>query len=312
MPFSPDQLAYAGALFELQVYRSDGQAYENLFVRVMTRAEPEFRPIKPRGPHGDKKNDGYCAAASKYYQVYAPENHSAKNASEAVSKIETDFAGLKSYWDVEAPVREYRFVINDKFKGTFPDVETTLLRIKNLHGLTVCGPFLNKDLVQIFEQLNDHNIIAIVGHLPVAEEITDLDYSMFTVVLNHIIETAGPITPEGFLRVPDFSEKIRLNRISKHVAQLLETGNLQSGAVEAFFNGHGNFSKTAIRDQLARIYTELRERIGQSSTSGDVIFFGLLDAVIPGVRQRHVQDAAIVLLAYFFESCDIYEDPNLL
>ena len=38
----------------------------------------------------------------------------------------------------------------------------------------------------------------------------------------------------------------------------------------------------------------------------------LLDAITPQPALKRQQDAAIVLLSYFFETCDIYEDPNLL
>src|ERR1051326_3009735 len=316
MSFSPDQLAYADILLELQIRRADGQAYEDLFVRVMTRRHPEFRPVKPQGKHGDKRNDGYCASKGVYYQVYAPENHSAKDMVATVEKIETDFDGLKSYWGKDAPVQEYHFVINDKLKGTYPAVETALLKIKSKHSLSHCAPFLAKDLMRVFSELSERDVIAIVGHIPADDDISDLDYSIFTDVLSHIIKDSQAITPDAVLRVPDFSEKIQLNRISPNVARLLETGNLQSGAVEAFFNSHGTFSKTAIRDKLAEVYGELRDTIGREIGSnvhrGDMIFFGLLDLITPQPPQKPAKDAAVVPLSYFFETCDIYEDPNLV
>lgn len=40
----------------------------------------------------------------------------------------------------------------------------------------------------------------------------------------------------------------------------------------------------------------------------DLVFFDILDSITPGQSKR-TQDAAIVLMAYFFESCDIFEDP---
>lgn len=312
MPFSPNQLAYADALFRLKIYSSDGQVYEDLFVRVMSCKEEDFRPVKPHGPHGDKKNDGYCGSAGKYYQVHAPEQHMPDQIVATVKKIEDDFEGLKTYWDTLAPVEEYYFVLNDKFKGTYPAIEATFLRLKTKYGLRKCEPLLSKNLVQSFQQLSERDVIGIIGHIPTPSEIADLDFSVFTDVLSHIIKNSVAITPQAFLRVPDFSEKIRLNRISKHVAQLLETGNLQSGAVEGFFDSHGGFSKTAIRDELARIYADLRKKMEPTEGSADVIFFGLLERILPPSTGQSAQQAGIVLLSYFFETCDIYEDPNLL
>jgi len=41
----------------------------------------------------------------------------------------------------------------------------------------------------------------------------------------------------------------------------------------------------------------------------NLIFFDVLNSVVPDNSKR-TQDAALVLMAYFFESCDIFEDPN--
>ena len=42
---------------------------------------------------------------------------------------------------------------------------------------------------------------------------------------------------------------------------------------------------------------------------GDRVFFLLLNDIVPGATKQ-VQDAAIVLIAYFFEKCDVFEDPS--
>lgn len=315
MDLSPEQLAYADKLFKLRVLSSDGQAYENLFVEVMTLHDPTFRPVKPQGPIGDRKNDGYSSARGAFHQVYAPE-HAEENVTTAVKKLEADFAGLLAFWNTICPVREFRFVLNDKFKGTYPPIEAALLKLKTTHNLPECCPFLNKDLMRVFGTLNARDVIGVTGHLPSAEAIPDLDYSVFTDVLRHVITSSPALVPAEILRAPDFSEKIAVNKISPAVSALLTAGNLQSGAVESFFGSNSGFSKKAVRDKLAEHYVTLRNRLdGAAATepsSGDLIFFGLLEAVTPAARSEKWQGAAIVLLGYFFESCDIYEDPNLV
>ena len=46
-------------IFKNRILESDGQAYEDFFVEVMTKLNPNFEPIKPQGQIGDKKNDGF-------------------------------------------------------------------------------------------------------------------------------------------------------------------------------------------------------------------------------------------------------------
>jgi hypothetical protein len=98
VPLSADQFAYADKLFKLRILSSDGQAYENLFVEVMTLRDPKFRPVKPQGKIGDQKNDGYCSPTGAYHQVYAPENAD-DSPSKTITKIANDFTGLTTHWN---------------------------------------------------------------------------------------------------------------------------------------------------------------------------------------------------------------------
>ncbi len=291
-----------------------GQAYEDFFVEVMTLGDPDFRPVKPQGSLGDKKNDGFSGPNGKYFQVYAPEDLES-NITKAEKKLETDFKGLLEFWNSLSPVQEFYYVLNDRFQGAYPTIEAQLLKLKQTHGLRECRPFLNSDLMRAIRNLADRELIRLVGQLPSPEDIADLDYGVFTDVLRHVISNGKPISPDAILRVPDFKEKLHLNKISSNVAALFESGNLQSGAVEGFFASHGDFSKMAIRDRLAQLYIEARENLRSGTTQGalqgDLIFFALLDRLSPRPLTKHTQDAAIVLMSYFFETCDIYEDPSL-
>jgi hypothetical protein len=91
-----EERALARIIFHKKVLASDGQAYEDLFVAIMQKACKEFRPVKPQGTLGDRKNDGYDPTTGHYYQVFAPEDAS-KSTAAAVAKLKADFAGLMVY-----------------------------------------------------------------------------------------------------------------------------------------------------------------------------------------------------------------------
>jgi hypothetical protein len=311
VPLSPEQLLIADRLVELRVLKADGSAYEDFFVEVMSLRYSDFRPVKPQGNLGDRKNDGYREKAGVYYQVYAPEVPG-QNVSTAVRKIKEDFTGLKEFWNSLCPITGFNFVFNDKFQGANPTIEATLLQLKADHKLADCRCFLAKDLANEISELSERNLLKITGILPSAETLGNLDFGVFTEVLRYVIENAKPLSQGALLTVPDFADKIRLNGISETVAALLTTANLQSGAVEKFFAGHGAFSKPVVRNKLAQIYSDVRNAIlseNSGASSGDLIFFALLEAILPQPATKRSQDAAMVLLSYFFESCDIYEDP---
>jgi hypothetical protein len=63
--------AIARKFFKNRILEADGQAFQDLFNRIMSVAIPGFKPIKPHGNIGDRKNDGYVEATQTYYQCSA-------------------------------------------------------------------------------------------------------------------------------------------------------------------------------------------------------------------------------------------------
>lgn len=179
--------AFARNMFRLRVHESDGQAYQNLFVRVMQNAFPTFRPVRAHGQIGDKKNDGYDSSSGTYYQVYAPEDVR-KTSGEMIKKLKGDFSGLKAFWDDVYKVRQFFFVVNDKYRGVSPNVEKQLFLIQDQHKLVAAAPLLAKDLESTLFSLKDDIIVSIVGHVPAIEPSDFLFLSGFTYFLGAWIE----------------------------------------------------------------------------------------------------------------------------
>jgi len=310
---SREELHYAMVMFKLRVHECDGQAYEDLFVSVIGKRYPRFKPVKPHGNTGDRKNDGYIADTGSYFQVYAPENAS-RNIVHAIEKAKVDFEGLKAYWEKIAPLKEFRFVLNDKFNGPYPEVEKALSEIGKANDLKVCECMLAKHLMEEFLLLDEQGIMQVVGLLPAPESLRNLDFSVFAEVIRHVIANPISLNAIAVLRVPDFDEKLQFNAISSAVGALITRASFQAGAVLTFFQRNATVSKKAIRDKLADIYLHQRDTVAKTalngSQQGDSIFFGMLKEIVPS-ESVAAQDAAIVLMAHFFESCDIYDDPNL-
>lgn len=171
--------AFARNMLRLRIHEADGQAYQDLLVRVMNYASRGFRTIKASGQIGDRKNDGYDSGTGTYYQVYAPEDVS-RYASNALAKLRTDFPGLMAFWNTLCPVRRFYYVINDKYNGVSPDLERELVTIKTSHGLEVAEPLLAKDLEATVFSLSNDQIVTIVGHVPNIDATEFLFLSGFT------------------------------------------------------------------------------------------------------------------------------------
>jgi hypothetical protein len=311
-PLTPEQDLFARVMFQNRIYQSNGQRYQDLFVDVMTRRNVGFVPVKPQGRRGDQGNDGFIPDEGRYFQVHAPEDPKDK-ATAAAKKASDDFTTLKSNWDHQATVVDYRFVFNDKYLGVFPDILHALGELKRNHGLGTAKPFLASDLEREFMQLPPSEMHAVLGTvIPRREDIAELDYAALTEILQHLVDSQRPVPAEGLPSVPDYDYKLNFNNIDQ-AASLLRVGNYQNAAVDRYFDRHGEFTRTDIRNRLAHSYEAARVAVGEESTpqtpSGDSVFFRLLHDLAPGATKQ-VQDAAIVLIAYFFEKCDVFEDPT--
>lgn len=309
----------ARIMFKNKTLSADAQVFENLFTSIMAYARADFRQVKPQGNLGDRKNDGFEPAVGRYFQVYAPENVQEKEST-AIKKLEGDFDGLKSFWAglYPAGIKEYFFVLNDKYKGAFPTTHAALAALQKKHGLDKAEVFACKHLEDvIFGELQDEHIYAIVGFLPDTATIVKVDYSVLTEVVAHVLANTPNNAVQGKLVSPEFETKLVLNDL-KVAASFLTAGSYQDSAVESFFKLNANFARQAVRQSLNDMYVSATKQGFVTDpisglTAQDQIYFEVLASATPnsfvgakGATQKAVQ----VLLSYFFESCDIFEEPT--
>ena len=166
--------------------------------------------------------------------MYAPEDPEISE-SKAIKKLKKDFSGLMAYWEKVSHIKEFYFVINDKYKGTYPTTEALLSKLKIDHNLILCEPFLAKHLEDTLFDLSDDIIISIVGFIPNPKDVTMVDYSGLNEVIVYILENQLPISLVPDLSVPNFDEKIVFNNLNRQVSTLLNTASYQLGILDDYF-----------------------------------------------------------------------------
>jgi|SRR5699024_7430356 len=300
----------ARIMFQLKVHKSDGQLYENLFSKIMTKHNPNFRMIKPYGNIGDRKNDGFDKKSGIYYQVYAPEDvEKTKTITVAISKLREDFKGLKKHWDAICKIKEFYYVVNDKYKGLPPQVEQEILLLGSEHTNVVCDSFCSHNLETIFMGLSTDDIIDIVGIIP-TEEISFLDFDVLNKSVEYIMNSEVDVSQDTYVENPDFEYKIKFNKLSPKVANLLTVASYQIGDLEAYFAATGEYVKSELKSRFSKLYDESKKEINESDQSfPDKRFFYILDNAAPNGKKA-VKDATLVLMSFYFEACDIFEKPK--
>lgn len=301
-------------MFQNKIYSSDAQEFENLFTKIMQYRYNDFRAVKPQGSLGDMKNDGYLIDDGAFYQVYGPEDIS-KSIDTAINKLEVDSEGLINKWN-KANINKFNYVVNDKYKGANVSVhqkllklDTILQKIANNNNIRT-GLIVAKDLENILFELDEDSIIAIVGLPPRTNAIYDVDYDALNEVVNHILNLPAKDYTDD-LYVPDFDEKIKFNGLSKIIARRLDSAAINYGDVEVYFENQGDFLRDDIKNRFKQLYNEAKNKISNEEENfADRRYMYILEKSMPRENKNSIQQAVECLLAFYFESCDIFEAPQ--
>lgn len=294
-----DEKVDAREKFKRKIHEADGQAFEDIFTAIMKYAEPDFRSIKPWGDIGDRKNDGYVKSKGAFYQVYSPENID-NSYPKVIKKLKADFTGLSNQW---SPIKEYYFVVNDKYKGVNADCEQEIEIIKQDHGLIEAGFKTAADLEHLLLSLDDDQIITIVGSLP-DPTIISLDYPILGEILRHLIKLSLPKTQDSSIIYPDWDKKVLLNNLTALEARYLNGGLLQIGALDEYLNNESNFFADEVKNKIREIYIEC-----DKTCSGSELFWKMV-GIISTKPHSTFETAAIILISKYFETCDVFKEPK--
>ncbi|GAB6482700.1 hypothetical protein bcgnr5369_54230 [Bacillus cereus] len=300
----------ARLFFQLKVHQSDGQAFENLFLNVMCKSNTNFQPVKAHGRIGDMKNDGFDKILGKYYQIYGPEEIEKKaTIDNAVTKLNKDFYGLKEKWHSSCPIKEFYYVVNDKYKGCPAPIHQELIKLEKDNLNIKFNVFSAHHLEDLFLKLSEEDITGVIGLIP-DMEVDFLDYNDLNEVISFILNLETDISFEPKLELPDFEEKIKFNRLSDRIGIWLTSSSYQIGDLEQYFQVNGENISNDLNTKFKDLYDKSKGIIPDDTEyCEDKRFLYILQQACPN-NKKVVRDAVLILMAYYFESCDIFEKPE--
>lgn len=295
--------------FRNKTMEADGSAYEDLFSRVMSYYESDFRQVKPQGSLGDKKNDGFIPTKGIYFQVYAPENICVSEEN-AVKKLLADFEGLMAYWPtIGYTVKEFNYVVNDKFKGLGPAVYDILGQLKKKYPSIKFDVLLSSKLQQIFEGLEDSAKAGVVGFCPSAD-VSMLSMDVLNSVVTHIMRRpSNPLNPTIPVS-PDLVRKVEFNGLNEAIKAQLISGIINENAIEEYFAINNDYQKDELRDRFNTLYRDALIEVDDAENNSDAVFAKIYDKALPLDASQAVANAVIALMSYYFECCDIFKSPE--
>jgi hypothetical protein len=301
------------AFFKIRIHESAGDAFQRLFSHVMGYADPRFQSIKPFGNQGDGGNDGWIPEVGHYFQVYGPEatTSSSATAETALKKAIRDFDTLLKNW---ANVCRYYFAMNDRFLGIPKPIAIALQQLQIDKKLELARGFEVKDLMAEFMRLPMDQRQDIIGGIP-SGDLTAMDPRHVSELLRWLTDNVSPRLT--FLKgtAPDFDKKVDFNGLTEPVVSMLRA-NSWSSLVDEFLGSRDPGLLQAIALEVRDYYQQSKEAFPDDIIdAANLRYFWLADRLIPpSIKHPHslgaYRQAAELVIAKFFETCDAYDDPN--
>lgn len=313
MGLTANEKAQTRDKFKVLVYTYDKQKFEDLFCDIMEARYSDFQRIKPQGAYGDRKNDGFIPSQGVYYQVYAPESLPSKE-KDALDKLEADFNGLLKYWNNKGTiVKEFYYLVNDKYKGNYPTLNKAISDLNAKYPAIKIELKRCKSLEKEVLQLERDEIISILNTLHYTDDaLMEINISDLTLIVNHILDSPPSQSNSKIPKNINFDKKITFNNLPEYIAVQLNQGYYQTHVIEEYFVINGAFTKSSIQKKLNEWYLEGKKIIDNTlDGKSSMIYEFIIDKIIPKEKRTIATISAVqVLMAYYFEHCDIFEEPT--
>jgi len=291
--------AYYESRFENLFRAAKGNEFQTFFERLMGLAyKADFMACRPWGNQGDRKNDGFLKSERRLFQVYAPNE---MTAGEAMAKIAEDFEGAKEHWGEHFD--KWVFAHN-AVDGLPPHAQKLILDFEKANPEIKLEPWGLEEFRLVFRKLSANDLVSWLGAAPTEETKATLGFGD----LRPVLETLGqqPVPADSpVCEVP--TGKIEANALSESVATLIKSGMAKAPLVEAFF---AQWHDETLGERIAEAFRAEYQRLRGSLTPNEI--FAVLQAWAGGKERGSPahEMAVLTVLTYYFERCDIYEEPR--
>lgn len=301
--------------FEDKLIKSSGDAFQQIFNKLMTIAYDNFVKVEPQGRIGDRKCDGYLKRDGIFYQVYGPKdyNSTADIQKSAINKIDIDFNGLKNHvnnghWE---PIKQFIFVFKTH-RGSYPDLIDTCITLERNNPTIEFNIYDIDKLVSIFSSLSLEQMSMIAETYIPNPDFSYINYEVMGDIIKYL-RVIGASNNIDITKIPpDFNDKIEFNGICSFYASNLTTASYSIDKLDDYLSSYGN---TDISDYLCGIFKTLyTDSIKNYPNDQNLQFKYILEhcrkANTPPEIIQLIETNSYIMMAKYFETCDIFEEPQ--
>jgi len=291
---------------KLAFYEKDGSAFEEFIVSLYKIKYPNLKAVKPQGVKGDGANDGYLSG-ELLLQIYAPERIEAKKA---IEKLGHDFQRAKDEgWNF----KKFHFVINDKFKGGLTDIHKKIDELKKENSDVEIELVDTETLKNMIYDLLPDNSLKIHVLLEMDRDISDFaDFEKFEIIIDLLSQETNvkKISEHDFKNFskevfkPDGIKKLEINISDEYFSKVFGTYiDKSSEIIEEFKPKLGLDEFEIVGKEIQNIYKRYNEKFipEESLLKTHKILYDKLK------NDRNIETSLWLIIAYFFDICDIGE-----
>ena len=283
--------------FRLAFLSKKGMEFQDWFTRLADYAfSADFDAVRAYGPHGDFKCDGRRISTATVFQCYAPDK---MNAERTIKKIDEDFHGAIAHW---ADMAEWAFVYNDR--GLPPTVEQHIHALRSEHPHVKIVTWGESQLYRLLETLDLPAMEALFGPAPTNADVETLIMDDLPPVIDQL-QRLDPASAQVPLTPPS-ADKLAKNSLSEEAKYFLTLGRRKEALVESYFRNH---PQPDLGERIAEAFRLTYAGLRDQGKSPDEVFGYLQQYAGSGTSPKR-QGAALAVLSYFFERCDIFEDSE--
>ena len=283
-----------------KLHEVTGAAFQDFFHDLMTCCDPTFVDVRTHGNIGDLASDGLSLNDRKLYACYAPET---PDASRTVGKFNGDLKGAIAKRSGQFDT--FVFVHNDT-RGTHPEISTALVNARSAYPTIRFELMGARHIRDLLGRLDRDQVETLLGEqLPLQHIVT--------VGLPEMEELLAALSGSGLAfssaaPVEQVSiKKLRFSALTQDSQSEIREGMRHSPLIDQYYARRIDVNE---RDEVAaRFNFEYNEAVAAGLGPEDQLL--RLREFLAGSRLQSapVYRAQTALLAYFFQRCDIFENP---
>jgi len=301
---TPEQRYWWRIALELKLRKSNGDAFQDFFSLVMSKAHgDDLVRVRAYGQLGDKGCDGYLQSSGQVFACYGALNGDEGKVAYLINKMETDFARAVSA--IPSIMKEWHMVHN-LVDGLPIHAIEKLDALRKADPLRKFGFIGLEGLEERIFALKPDQIETLLGVVATSQDAQDLQVAELRDLVASIAVAADEVEFDVTAIKPVPAGKLVFNKLPSHWRALIAGGWQNAHLVGAYLDRHPD---PLVGETIAQLFRMRYQYLKNQSLSPGRIMSSLYEMVAgtAGVTTAR-QVAAQALLAYLFESCDIFED----